>query len=96
MFGTAVSYEDGKLAVTPTIAEDSTGIQNMAHLEIFNVNSAMVYVYDYSASSNASKVLKDSSIDAVGTYAKVGNNASQVLVYCTRNRNAQAILVFKY
>ncbi len=95
MFGTALSYLDGKLVITPTIADDTTGVQQ-THQEIFNVGSAKVYIYDYTATRDASKVLKDSTVDAIATYEKVPASASQVLVYYSGARNAKAIIVFKY
>ncbi len=95
MFGTALSYLDGKLVVTPTTVDDTTGIQQM-HQKIFNVGSAKVYVYDYTTTRDAAKVLADSTIDTVGTYEKVTNAASQVMVYYTGAYNAKAIVVFKY
>ncbi len=95
MFGTALSHLNGKLVITPTILEDSAGIQQ-THQEIFTISDANIYIYDYTATRDNAKVLRNASADAIATYDKVNDSASQVLVYYSGARKAKAVIIFKY
>ncbi len=102
IFGTVMGLDDGQISITPTIKEDTCGIQ-AANEEVFTIGSAKIYLFDYSASQDANKVVVDASLDNIKAYNKLAeetstdpDEASQVLLYHGGSFTVKAIIIFRY
>ncbi len=103
VFGTVmgIDLDTKEIMLTPTTKDDACGIQ-AAHEETFDVGSAKIFLYDYSAAKDTNMVVADTQLDNIRSYKTLAdsnadtNEASQVLIYYTQSYSVKAVIIFKY